>query len=502
MPSKTLTIDAEFKSLIPPLTTEERAELEASLKAEGCRDALVVWAGQGVLLDGHNRYELCQRHGIAFQVVERAFESRDYAIVWIVKNQLARRNLSQYARDEMVTQHMKPALARMGRAKMSAAASKDVRAASAESAEPLPVHNTDKEMAQESGTSERGIRQSSYIASNAPENLKEKARTGEVSRNRAYELTRLLEKLPEADRARAVELCGESEDKAKKLVDLHKSIGSPGSNGTYDEIIRTGGFHYGRDLDLWTDFKTTSYAAIVKALKTLSDHHRRMAAQQRQAELEAVGQVVEDTERYVFHTASARDLLSVLEANSVDFIITDPPYPRDFLPTYGHLAELAAHVLKPGGSVLTMVGKSYLPEVMALMTPHLSYHWTLSYQTPGGQAAQIWDRMVNTFWKPVLWFVKGEYTRHWIGDVVTSTTNDNDKRFHKWGQSLSGMRDLMRRFVLPGDVVLDPFVGGGTTAVIALELGCRFIGGDIDASKVNLSKGRIMEVLGEQLRAA
>lgn len=285
---QTLKIDPEFQSLIPALSDDERAELEASLKAEGCRDALVVWAGQGVLLDGHNRYAICQAHGIPFQVVERTFESRDHVIVWIVKNQLARRNLSQYARDEMVTQHMKPALFRMGLERKKEGASNTKTKVSADSAETLPPHNTDKELAQESGTSERGIRQSSYIASKAPENLKEKARAGEISRNRAYELTRLLEKLPEADRAQAVELCGESEHKARTLVRLHESAGQPDSNGTYDEIVRTGGFHHGDDLEKWCDFKAASLDTINDALKSLAKHHaheQRLARQEKRAVL-------------------------------------------------------------------------------------------------------------------------------------------------------------------------------------------------------------------------
>ena len=55
---------------------------------------------------------------------------------------------------------------------------------------------------------------------------------------------------------------------------------------------------------------------------------------------------------------------------------------------------------------------------------------------------QVFPRKVNTFWKPLLWFTKGDYTREWIGDVCKSQTNDNDKRFHQWGQSLSGMADV------------------------------------------------------------
>jgi hypothetical protein len=86
-----VTIDAEFKALIPPLTDEELAALEQSILAEGCRDALVTW--NGTLIDGHNRYEICSRHNLPFTTVEKEFASRDEAMDWMDANQLGRRNL-------------------------------------------------------------------------------------------------------------------------------------------------------------------------------------------------------------------------------------------------------------------------------------------------------------------------------------------------------------------------------------------------------------------------
>jgi len=184
------------------------------------------------------------------------------------------------------------------------------------------------------------------------------------------------------------------------------------------------------------------------------------------------------------------DLAERLDAASIDHIITDPPYPRDFLPVYADLARTAARVLKPGGSCLVMVGQSYLPDILAAMTPHLRYHWTVAYLTPGGQATQLWDRRVNTFWKPVLWFVNGDHAGEWVGDVTRSAPNDNDKRFHHWGQSETGMADLVRRFTAAGDTILDPFLGGGTTGVVALDLGRQFVGADIDPAAVDIAGRR------------
>ena len=87
-------VDPEFKALIPPLTAEERQQLEANLLAEGCRDPLVVWGGQGILLDGHNRFEICLKHNIHFETTELFLPDRDAVRSWILNNQLGRRNLS------------------------------------------------------------------------------------------------------------------------------------------------------------------------------------------------------------------------------------------------------------------------------------------------------------------------------------------------------------------------------------------------------------------------
>jgi len=184
-----------------------------------------------------------------------------------------------------------------------------------------------------------------------------------------------------------------------------------------------------------------------------------------------------------------------LEAESFDTIITDPPYGGKHTHLYELLAMQAKRLLKPGGSLLTMAGQTYLPDVLNLMTPHLAYHWTVSYDTPGGQSPQIWPRKVNTFWKPVLWFTKGEYNGVWHGDKIKSDTND--KRFHGWGQSESGIGRLISEFAFGGGRVLDPFVGGGTTAVVCYRLRIPCTGIDIDKDAIDTTRNRIiMELNG------
>ena len=91
--------DNEFRNLITPLQPDEREQLERSLKAEGNRDPMVVWKENKLMLDGHNRYDICTNAGIALKpAMELSFPDRNSAMVWIIKNQFGRRNLSRYSR--------------------------------------------------------------------------------------------------------------------------------------------------------------------------------------------------------------------------------------------------------------------------------------------------------------------------------------------------------------------------------------------------------------------
>jgi hypothetical protein len=88
----TLKIDEEFMSLIPHLSDDEFNQLEANLIADGCREPIVVWSG--FILDGHNRFRICNEHDIPYDTVVKDLPDRDSAIEWINRNQFGRRNLT------------------------------------------------------------------------------------------------------------------------------------------------------------------------------------------------------------------------------------------------------------------------------------------------------------------------------------------------------------------------------------------------------------------------
>lgn len=93
----TITVSEELKAYIDPLTPEEHEALERSLLAEGCRDALVLWGD--LLIDGHNRYGLCQKHDIPFQTVQHPHvKSMDDVHLWMIDQHLGRRSVSDFQR--------------------------------------------------------------------------------------------------------------------------------------------------------------------------------------------------------------------------------------------------------------------------------------------------------------------------------------------------------------------------------------------------------------------
>jgi ParB-like chromosome segregation protein Spo0J len=91
----------QFEYFLPKLTTDERKALEESILKEGCRDPIVIW--RGTIIDGHNRYSICKKHGIPFELKEmNEFPDEDAVKMWMINNQLSRRNLTDEQRERFI----------------------------------------------------------------------------------------------------------------------------------------------------------------------------------------------------------------------------------------------------------------------------------------------------------------------------------------------------------------------------------------------------------------
>jgi len=402
-----ITIDQEFRSLIPPLTDAELQQLEASLVSEGCRDALVVWKEENILLDGHHRKAICEAHGIEYKTVRLSFPGRNEALMWVIRNQMGRRNLTPYQRAELALR-LKPLIA--AKAKENERIRKGNQpGATIQKSGNLPI-GTDRELAKAAGVSHDTIHKAAVIAEKAPEEVKERLRAGETSINREYQ-----------------------------------------------DIIK---------------------------------EERRIQREKERSDLIQKSQAIAPDERWSVQVA---DIHTYQPDRQFDFIITDPPYPKEYLELYTVLAERALEWLKPNGLLLAMCGQSYFDQVMNNMAQYLEYYWTGCYLLPG-QPTPLRQRQVNTVWKPVVIFSLpgNKYKGKIFGDTWKS--DENDKAFHKWGQSESGMLSIISQVCLPGQSILDPFCGAGTTGVAALKHGCLFEGIDIDESSVDIAKARLGDV--------
>jgi ParB-like chromosome segregation protein Spo0J len=214
-----IQIDPEFQAMIPPLADEERRQLEANLVAEGCRDALIVWPHEGkqVLIDGHNRYEICTRLGIEFKTTEKEFESKDAAKIWMIDNQKGRRNLTDGWKWELAQAKKKILEARGKENQRQSLGPKNKGLSKVD--KPLE-HNTQQELAKELNWSTGKVAMADKVWKDAKPEIKEKVRQGEVSINQAYQEVRKEEKKQKQEEV----LHARSDDKARKTAKLKNSL--------------------------------------------------------------------------------------------------------------------------------------------------------------------------------------------------------------------------------------------------------------------------------------
>ena len=186
----TININQRFKSVIPPLTEDEYRGLEESILADGCRDPLVLW--KDTLVDGHNRYEICTKHGIEFKTIQKEFDSEEDVEFWIIKNQLSRRNIGPGTRI-ILAKKLEPWLREKARERQSEAGgdkrSEEAKIASANVGEsnsavvkPIDVR---EEIAKAANVSHGTLDKFDKVQKERPD-LIEKVLSGEKTINKAY----------------------------------------------------------------------------------------------------------------------------------------------------------------------------------------------------------------------------------------------------------------------------------------------------------------------------
>ena len=173
-----LKIKEEFKSFIPPLTKDEFEQLEINCLEEGIRDAIVIW--QGYIIDGHNRYEIAQKHNLDYKTTEMYFDNDKDVRGWMILNQLGRRNLNKYQRSILALELEK---VYSDKAKIK---QKEAGGAVRQKSDKAII-DTKKELAKIAEVSHDTIAKVKKIQEKATEETKAKLFTGDISVNSAYQ---------------------------------------------------------------------------------------------------------------------------------------------------------------------------------------------------------------------------------------------------------------------------------------------------------------------------
>lgn len=184
-------IDPEFENLIPPQSDEELKGLEQSLISDGFHEwePLIVWKEEQILVDGHHRYKLCQKHNIPFKTFERSFEDRDTAILASLQIQLTRRNVSPYIRAALALKYKDRIAIRAKENQLRTAENRVCQKSDEQTID------TKKELAKIAGVSHDTIAKVTKIETTASSELKDAVKSGGISINEAATAIKVSEKL-------------------------------------------------------------------------------------------------------------------------------------------------------------------------------------------------------------------------------------------------------------------------------------------------------------------
>lgn len=231
-------------------------------------------------------------------------------------------------------------------------------------------------------------------------------------------------------------------------------------------------------------------SAVVKEEKTKQNKIRKQEYAEKGKELIIKNELID------IRLGDFSKVLSDIPDNSIDLILTDPPYPYEFIECWTKLGEFAQSKLKDGGFLIAYSGHIWLPEVInRVLNSGMNWYWIgvcLHGKMESGiyGLSSVFETNVFAKHKPILFFYKGNKLKqkNWFMDVFESN-NIETKDFHIWGQSVDVFDKLIKIF--EPSIVVDPFLGGGTTAISCIDNNVKFVGAEIDETSFNITKKRI-----------
>ena len=233
---------------------------------------------------------------------------------------------------------------------------------------------------------------------------------------------------------------------------------------------------------------------VVEAIKDnpkadVKEHLKQQKKEEERKQLSEIGKAKKI--EIDFRLGDFSKVFNDIKDGSIDCIITDPPYPFEYINCWSELSKFAKRVLKPNGFCIAYSGQMHLPEVIKRMAENLDYYWTFAVYHEG-QTQIVNGVNLICRWKPVLIFQNGKRKiSNTIQDYFISKQREKDG--HDWQQSESGVSYLIERFTEIGDTILEPFAGSGTTIKASLKLGRKIIASEINEETYNIAKAGLHE---------
>lgn len=544
-----IKIDEEFKNLIPPLREEEYLQLEQNIIQDGCRDPLVLW--NDTIVDGHNRYKICTDNGIEFNTTAREFSDRDEVLEWMMYNQIGKRNahanLMSYMRGKLYLQ------------------SKQNHGGDRKSKGQNVLLNTAEKIADNTNVSDKTIKRDAKFAQ-AVDVLSEyrtEILSGETERTKQeivdiYEFAELKDKPYEVE----THILYNNPDMLKEHTAIFKKINAlvkKYKDYELKELVETDKVKEedGREFKLFEaiplDFsplekileilEDNDINEVEKKLLTyvknhvnISDSWRPVLSEEEykaMMELEKEEHKLELKKLYTPKLINGDTLVEMtkLSSESIDLIITDPPYNMDKADwdSYGSAEEFADwmeiwlkecfRVLKPHGSIYVFGLNRMLSHVQMRMEKiGFNYKNWIIWDTVQGAGGGLWVNRQEA----ILYFSKSEDTYEDKDSIKLQRSEENireykgktyefknpsniwrfpavdDKAEDRTSHPTQKPVELIERIVLAnskeGDKVLDCFMGSGSTGVACMKNKRMSIGIEMQNKYIKMANERFEKV--------
>ena len=199
----------------------------------------------------------------------------------------------------------------------------------------------------------------------------------------------------------------------------------------------------------------------------------------------------------IYH-GDCREVLPQLDVK-VGLVLTDPPYAKDFDYVWDILGDIVPSSMAEGSSMITLCGQYQLPRVINALSKYLEYHWICII--PNHLQPIMFGWNIKVCQKPALWFTKGKITPHILMTdnlaIVGKGLWDYGRASHKWGQSEEMALKPIIQLTQDGEIILDPFLGSGTTAYCAKKLNRCSIGIEIEEKYCEIAAKRCCQEVME-----